>query len=88
MQSNTNTHPWVHRRSVADDIAKRVTSDLCGYTGSRTFDVAVVIDMYEWVREGNVPAGEMHDIAAIARRWDEYRSNTDHVDWMRRAFGE
>jgi hypothetical protein len=88
MQSQ-NTHPRVHRRrAVADHVAKRLTSELHGYVGSKSFDVATVVEMYEWIREGNVSAGEMHDLAAVARKWDEHRRQTHHGEWMLRAFGE
>jgi hypothetical protein len=76
------------RRTVADHVAKRLTSDLVGYVGAAKMDVATVVDIYDWIRDGNVPAGEMHDISSVARKWDEYRNATHQVDWMRRAFGE
>ena len=87
--NNSTTHPRVHRRRpVADHVAKRVTSELHGYIGSKTLDVGTVVEMYEWIRDGHVPAGELHDLAIVAQRWEQYRRETDHVDWMRRAFGE
>lgn len=74
--------------TIANDVAKRLTSDLCQHVGRERVSTATVIEMYEWIREGNVPTEELADMTVIARRWDEHQRHSNHGDWLRRAFGD